>query len=210
MRTFEPALVTQLTRSHRRSIQTQAEAQTQTNQHCEFSKNVNRRSLFHDAPTPKDERHPQRPRRLRFSFFKTKLSKNRWKPIAQKPPTQTKRPKPPSTSGFSREPSDRINRPTSPPYMASPTPNARAKPKIFWKTKPASPRKNKSPPSRSNPYGNPSRTAQGKNHIPNPSKPRQPAQTGKPRPAKKEEPATGPKPKASDPDIKAACQAVKP
>ena len=54
MRTFEPALVTQLTRSHRRSIQTQVEAQTQTNQHCEFSKNVNRRSLFHDAPTPKD------------------------------------------------------------------------------------------------------------------------------------------------------------
>ncbi len=106
MRYLNRHLVTQLTRSHPSINPNPAEARPKPINNCEFSKNVNRRSLFNGAAQPMAKQHPQRPRRLRFSFFKTKLSKNRWKPIAQKPPTQTKRANPPSTSEFSREPPD--------------------------------------------------------------------------------------------------------
>lgn len=121
-------LVTQLTRSHPSINPNPAEARPKPINNCEFSKNVNRRSLFNGAAQPMAKQHPQRPRRLRFSFFKPNCQRTDGNP-SPKTADANKADKPLSTSRFSRKPiRPENNRPTSPPYMASPAPNARAKP----------------------------------------------------------------------------------
>lgn len=105
---------------------------------------------------------------------------------SRKPQTQTKRQSRLPPSGSRGNQTNRAKtRPSSQPYMVSPKPNARAKPNLFGKTKPAS----ISPPSRQNPYGNPSATAQGK---PNPplAKSEQPAKPAYPIRQKRKPPLT--------------------